>query len=85
MTEAEFIKACHASGYASKTVAREWCRRNPMPEYSDEHFVEVYRFAEEPRRGQHRFGWRDMGNGNRNTISGVNRGLAGDSRIEQDC
>ena len=46
MTEAEFIQVCSARGYATKTVAREWCIRNPMPEYSDEHFVEVYRFAE---------------------------------------
>lgn len=81
----DFIKLCINCGYAKKSIVLNWCEENPKDNYTYDDLIFVYRYAESPKKGGRKYGWRELKDGNRTTINNIHRGLAGNSRWNQDC
>ena len=75
MTADKFVIYASQCGYANRSMAKAWCDENPKDDYTDEDLIEVYRYAQRPRRGGYTSGMRPMPGGGRTTINNVHRGL----------
>ena len=47
MQAEEFINIVYNSGYATKKNAKKYTEKHPKDSYSDQDFIDVYRFNEE--------------------------------------
>lgn len=84
MSKEDFIATCSDMGYASRTVASEYCERNPKDAYDGHDVIEAYRLANAPRHGGNVLGWRNGRDGHKSTINNVHRGLATNATKEVD-
>lgn len=69
MNKKTFINLCVSSGYAKRDAALEWCEKHQKEAYDDADFMEVYRYANGPKRGGHHDAWAEYGDGNRSTLN----------------
>lgn len=60
MERDEFIRIASETGYCTKKIARDYCNLNYKTDYTEDHFVEVYRFAQ---RYDHHYKGRCIGDG----------------------
>ena len=49
----EFINIACNSGYATKKNAKKYTEKHPKDSYSDQDFIDVYRFNEEKKEIDH--------------------------------
>lgn len=59
MIKDEFIKTAARSGYCTKKEAEMYCGKNPKDVYTDDDYIEVYRFVRDRNhisRGQPLYG-----------------------------
>lgn len=53
MQAEEFINIVYNSGYATKKNAKKYTEKHPKDSYSDQDFIDVYRFNEEKKEIDH--------------------------------
>lgn len=56
MTSEEFIQACFDGGYVSRKDRKrlkEWLERHPKESYTEDDFIDVYRYFQMPRPGDY--------------------------------
>ena len=49
MTLNEFLRQCIELGYANKKDRKRWCEENPKDLYSEDDFMDVFRYLNTPK------------------------------------